>query len=258
MQLVPRYLLKNQITVTVNEAGFTTEYSPVYSRQIKLYRGIKNTLQFKMLNADQKPVDISNYTPKFLAYDENKTLIVDRLATVTDDGSTTTRGTCIVEVSDSDLLNVQDQFITYSIFLYDEVNGSTITYSDTGFGNTGIAEISSEAFPGVQPTTELVSFFENNEEWVSNSISAQPGINGNSALHTAVFYTDGFIGDIIVEATLDNTLSAATGWSALQTITCTGAETEPMPINYYGVFNHTRFRVTANPAEKITKVLVRN
>ena len=258
MQLVPRYLLKNKITVIVNETGFTTEYSPVYSRQIKLYRGIKNTLQFKMLNADQKPVNISNYTPKFLAYDEDKTLIIDRLATVTDDGSTTTRGMCIVEIDDSDLLNIQDQYITYCIFLYDEITGSTITYSDTSFGNTGIAQVSSEAFPSLIPAKEIQSFFAKNEEWVSDVISAQPGINGNSALHTAVFYTDGYEGDIVVEATLDNELSDATGWCILDTITTTGSETEPLPVSYYGVFTHARFRVTANPADTITKILVRN
>ena len=77
-------------------------------------------------------------------------------------------------------------------------------------------------------------------------------------MHTAVFYTDGYEGDIVVEATLDNELSDATGWCILDTITTTGSETEPLPVSYYGVFTHTRFRVTANPADTITKILVRN
>ena len=37
-----------------------------------------------------------------------------------------------------------------------------------------------------------------------------------------------------------------------------GTETTPMPVNFNGVFSHLRFKTDANPADKITKVLVRN
>jgi hypothetical protein len=77
MQLIPRYLVKNRTTILANEAGFITEYKPVYQRHINVYRGIDNVLDFKVLNADQKPIDITNYTPKFQAFDENKLLVAE-------------------------------------------------------------------------------------------------------------------------------------------------------------------------------------
>ena len=52
MQLIPRYLVDNRTTVLVSELGHVTEYRPVYTKQIKLYKGIDNALQFKLLNAD--------------------------------------------------------------------------------------------------------------------------------------------------------------------------------------------------------------
>ena len=69
-QLIPRYLVNNRIQIVANDSGFITEYRPVYQRQIKIYKNIDNKLQFKILNADQKPLSISGYTVKFTAFDE--------------------------------------------------------------------------------------------------------------------------------------------------------------------------------------------
>ena len=59
MQLIPRYLVKNKTTIVTNDTGFITEYRPVYTRQLQVYKGIDNVLEFKLLNADQKPVDLT-------------------------------------------------------------------------------------------------------------------------------------------------------------------------------------------------------
>jgi hypothetical protein len=36
------------------------------------------------------------------------------------------------------------------------------------------------------------------------------------------------------------------------------SETEPVPVNFNGVYSYLRFRANADPADKITKILVRN
>ena len=61
MQLVPRYLVSNRSVVVANEAGIITEYRPVYQKHIQVYKGIDNVLEFKIINADQKPIDLRNY-----------------------------------------------------------------------------------------------------------------------------------------------------------------------------------------------------
>ena len=76
-QLMPRYLVNNRIHIISNDSGFVTEYKPVYQRQLKVYKNIDNTLQFRVLNSDQKPLSVSSYTPKFVAFDENKKLIIE-------------------------------------------------------------------------------------------------------------------------------------------------------------------------------------
>ena len=257
MQLTPRYLVDNKTTIIVNDAGFITEYRPVYQRHIKIYKGIDNVLQFKVLNHDQKPVDITAKTPKFVVFDQNKTMVIERDATVTDDGSTTTRGNCKVTVTENDLLNLPHQFLSYNIYLVDSNNEKTLTYTDTHFGNDGVLHLDDQAFPGPAKTAEVGTFTEDNDVWFSEAIDAQPAINGNEALHTASYYTSSYAGDIIAQGTLENTVTSSTNWFDITTTTV-GANDTLTYVNFNGVFSYLRFKSSANPADKITKILVRN
>ena len=49
MQLVPKYLLNNSVSLIANLAGEVTEYRPVYTRDINVVRGIDNAVQFNVL-----------------------------------------------------------------------------------------------------------------------------------------------------------------------------------------------------------------
>jgi hypothetical protein len=258
MQLTPRYLVDNKTTIIANDAGFITEYRPVYQRHIKLYKGIDNVLQFKVLNHDQKPVLLTSYTPKIVVFDQNKQMVIEHDCTVTDDGSTNTRGNCKVTISENDLLNLDTQFLSYNIYLVDADNEKVLTYTDTAFGGCGVMHLEDCAFPGPAKTGEISTFVEDNDVWYSETLDAQPGINGNEALHTAAIYSDTYIGDITVQGTLENQVTGSTNWFDISTVSFVGTEAEPSHVNFNGVFSHLRFAASANPADKITKILVRN
>ena len=262
MQLVPRYLVKQRINIVADVAGFTTEYRPVYRKQLQVYKGIDNEIQFKLMNTDQKAIDLTGYTPRFIAYDENKNLIIEHDGVqVTSDGSTPIKGVFSITITENDILNVKQQYLSYNIYLVDLNNEKTLTYTDSHFGNDGIIRISAEAFPGPQATHSVTQFTQsdlNSSIYFSESIDAQPGINGNEALHTAAVYTDGFTGDVTVQATLDNQVGENTAWADLTTLTLTGSETTPTPVNFNGVFTYLRFKTDTNPADTISKILVRN
>lgn len=255
MQLIPRYLVKNTTTLIANEAGFLTEYRPVYTRQLNVFTGIDNVVDFKLLNADQKPIDLAGYSKiKFQAFDENQSLIIEH------DGVNVnqSKGLFKVTITENDLLNVKAQYLSYSIYLIDSNNNNVTTYSTASFGGTGTIKVDTAQFPGPRPTQNVATFTEDNEAWYSEALNAEPGINGNEALHTAVLYTDSYVGDIVVQGTLDNQLIGSTVWADVSTLTLTGSESEPTPVNFNGVFSHLRFKATADPANKISKVLVRN
>ena len=261
MQLLPRYLVDNITTVIADMAGFNTEYRPVYNKQLQLYKGIDNVLEFRLLNADQKPVDITAYTPKFVAFDETNQMVLEKDATVLDDGSSVINGKFNVTVTENELLNLKQQYLSYNIFLQDANGDKVLTYSHSNFDNDATIFINGKTFPGPLNSYSVTTFEQESvgvETWYSESVYAQPSINGNEALHTAAAYTSSYTGDIVVQATLDNQVTESTQWADVATLQLGGSETEPKPVNFSGVFSHIRFKATANPADKITKILVRN
>jgi len=241
MQVTPRYLVNNRINIIANDAGFVTEYKPVYQRQLQVYRGIDNVLEFRLLNSDQKPINFLGRTPKFQAFDENNNLVIER------DGVS--------------VLNIKQQYLSYNIHLENADGSKTLTYANSHFGSVGTMYVSSEAFPGPRATYSVTTFTQVTEDtpyWTSETIDAEPAINGNEALHTAVIYSQDYTGDIVVQATLDNEVTESSQWADVTTVTLAGTETEPTPVNFNGVFNHLRFKTTENPADTISKILVRN
>jgi hypothetical protein len=266
MQFTPRYLVNNRVTIIANDAGFVTEYRPVYQRQLHVYRGIDNVLQFRLLNADQKPINVSAYTPKFVAYDETNTLVIEHDGVVNQlDDSSASRGLFTVTVTENDLLNINQQYLKYNIYLVDSNSTKTLTYVDSHFDNNGTIFVDSYAFPGPKSSYSLTQFTEelgvagddSDNYWLSESISAEPAINGNEALHTAAVYSDSYVGDVVVQATLENQVTDNTNWADIATVSLSN-ETEPKPVNFNGVFSHLRFKTTASPTNTISKILVRN
>ena len=261
MQLIPRYLVNNRTTIIANEAGFITEYKPVYSRQIQVYKGIDNVLQFRILNADQKPLDVTSYTPKFVAFDENNTMVVEHDGELNSlDDSSATRGLFTVTITENDLLNVKGQYLKYNIYLVDSNNTKVLTYANSYFGGCGTIYVDPCQMPGPTDSYSVETFTEYNyaaDTWISETITAQPAINGNEALHTAAIYTSGFAGDIVVQATLENQVDEGTKWADVTTVSLSGSETEPTPVNFNGVFSFLRFKTTVDPTP-ISKILVRN
>ena len=261
MQLLPRYLAKQTTTLVANVSGFITEYRPVYSKQLQIYRGIDNVLDFRLLNADQKPVDITTYTPRLVAFDENMVMVLDKNGTILDDGSTVARGKFKVTVTENELLNIKQQYLTYNVYMEETDGAKVLTYSHSNFESHASIFVNATAFPGPIDSKSVATWSREGvgiDTWYSSSIDAQPGINGNDALHTAAAYTSTYTGDIVVQGTLDNQVTGTTQWADIATIQLGGSETAPQPINFNGVFSHVRFKPTADHADKITKILVRN
>ena len=258
MQLIPRYLYNNLTNVITSETGFVVEYRPVYSRQLKVYRGIDNTLQFRLLNADQKPVQISNQ-PVFVAFDESGNQVIERNCTVTDDSSNALKGMFEVTITENDLLNLQQQYLTYNIFLRDN-NDRILTYTNRNFDSAGIIYLNSNSFPGVKDSKSVVNWYQTGNYYyatideLGERLNAEPGLNGNNALHTIAVYPNGYTGDLVVQATLD-TSTDTTQWATVTTLTFDGTETEPVPANFNGVYSYIRFKADDDTIEKI---LIRN
>lgn len=329
MQKSQRYLANNKIIVIANTVGFITEYRPVYSRTLQVYRGIDNTLYFEVKNHDQKNLSLLGYTPKLLVFDENNVLILEKSGTVLDDvitrstaasqtaigktltfssvsgleiGQTVTgngiksntlissisglnvnlnkdtsiiigsgteitfqtaskKGVFTVVLTENELLQIQQQYVKYVVYLVNNIGAKTLTYSTDHFDAQGIMYVNGNALPGPLESYQvgaLTADSQSPDKWYSEVIDAQPSLNGNTALHTVAIYTNGYDGDVVIQGTLENQVTLNTFWADIDTLTFAGNETEPVPVNFNGVYNYFRIKATSSPADKITKILVRN
>jgi len=59
MQKVQSYLYPNRVILLADVAGFTVENKVVYARNVKIYRGVDNVIEFDIQNADQKRIDLT-------------------------------------------------------------------------------------------------------------------------------------------------------------------------------------------------------
>jgi hypothetical protein len=161
------------------------------------------------------------------------------------------------------MLNLKFQYLSYSIVLRDVNDKEVLTYADSHFGNNGIIRISDEVFRDPNPSKVIETFniLDNveNPVYVSSAVDAEPGTNNNEALHTIAVYSNGYEGDVIVQATLENQITNTTEWADIVTLSFDGSiDIEPVPASFNGVLRFIRIKTTQDPTDRITKVLVRN
>jgi hypothetical protein len=269
MQLVQRYLLNNSVLLTANVAGQVTEYKSLYQRRLNIFRGIDNKIQFKIINADQKPVSILNsYTPKFKMFDENTRMVVEKDVTILETATPSNVGMFTVMISENDLLNLQSQFLNYTIELVDNTNNERVlTYSNSHFESKGSVYLDASEIPGPlgsYSVTSLSQESDGSDVFLSEAITAEPAINGNEALHTAAFYLNSADGSITVQATLDSQVSESTYWSDVAKINVTSSD-KLKYVNFNGVYTNIRIKHTTNKVDieedydnDVTKILIRN
>ena len=139
-------------------------------------------------------------------------------------------------------------------------NTRTLTYANTHFENKGVIFLDHTAFPGPLNSYSVTQFSETGvgtDIYVSETISGQPSINGNSALHTAAIYNNDSTATLTVQGTLDNTVTNSTDWADITTVSLTSTD-EIKYANFNGVFNHIRFKFDPTNSGTISKILVRN
>lgn len=263
MQLISTYLLKNEITIVLNAAGQITEYRPVYNRQIQLYRGVPNTLQFRVLNADQKPVDITNLISIFHIYDETNNLIVEKFGVpVLDKQQNPIKGLFQVTVDAIDLINVPQQYVNYNI-VFEDQNNTIISYADSHFTMNGSIKINHTARPSPKEGTEVswsTLISEQDEVWYSDPIAVSQGLSVPSSTNTVVIYNNGNTGDLTIQTTLEEQIDNYSSINWVDTIGPVALEnvTEPYVINITGVFSYLRVTVTEDPTDTIDKILIKS
>jgi hypothetical protein len=214
MRKISSYLYPNRIELLADLAGFTTEYTNVYQRTVKIYQGVDNVLEFDIKNADQKRIELLT-SPKVTGIelnvmDASGNALPNSPYTVTPHA--TLKGIATAVIPDADTTDLDEQFLRYSVTATD-ADGNTIPlYADSRFGAVGTIEIVGSAMPTFRNPKEYKTYtgeidLDGN---VLNHFSAMP-VTFYEAVPTqqvdiSVFLT-GFIGNVWLEGATSDTIS---------------------------------------------------
>lgn len=229
MQKISSYLYSNRISVVADLASYPVEWTPVYQRTIKIYKGMKNTVEFDIRNADQKRINVSSYNLKCLVLDVNNQEVLT--ADVTAVPNTT--GLATMTISAEDIAYLSPQFLKYTLYILNNDQQKTPLYGDTQFGIGGTIDLKAGAvseIPDPQIIDKFIYLVDDRVPgsyvytYFSDSVEVNPrnDINENHSIRLE-FWPNTFNAEVTVQITSDVVVSAATEWNDLETFSITGS-----------------------------------
>ncbi len=249
MQKISNYLYPNRIQVIADLVSYPVEMQIVYQRTVKIYKNIDNVIELDVKNADQKRINPTG-TLKFIITDLNNALVTELSAT-----ASAVTGLYSVTIDESTTLNLDKGFYNFGLYV-EAANGSkTLLYGDTQWGAKGRIELVGDIMPEPRPVASVDTFNLLESVYYSSAMNAEPGINGDQALHTFAFYPSSLQGTIYIDASLSES-SQNVQWVEIDSIPST-SNTDLFYKNYSGVYSWFRIRYTASSGT-LDKVLLRN
>ena len=238
MQKISFYLVPNRIKVTTDVAGFNTELRQVYQRKIKLYKGIDNTIEFEVKNADNRKDNVNGYEVVVKFFDALR----KNVFTVTGLPIAGKPGLMSIVVT-ADLIDKLDpQILTLVAFLRNE-SGEKMLYSDADFN----LSLNAEVFDGYNEPVEFVeeltvfSWQFDRKRFVSEIGNFGTTINDDYSTAPQRAMSVSFEGDyediIEVYATKDKSTDPTGRWVRLEDWNVTDEPTK----TYEGDYRYVRF-----------------
>lgn len=267
MQKISSYLYPNRIELIADLVGFTVEFTSVYQRNVKIYNGIDNTIEFDIKNADQKRIDLTTLSVISLnVMDASGTELPNSPYVV--NPIPAKKGIAYTTIPQIDLDNLTPQFLKYSVTAVKD-GRDVMLYADARFGAVGTIELIGNAMPTFRDSK------------IYNTFTGEIDYMGNVIYHTsaipATFYEavptsqmsfeiaiTGFIGKIWLEGTTSSTISVNSYLHAqpLASQTILLPRSTPVIFNNVDIAYFKYFRILyqgnspVNPTGKVDKVTV--
>ena len=202
----------------------------MYTKNIKIHRGVTNTILFEFLNQDQKPVNItgSTFTIRFID-STGKHIMLSKNLTVLHAGTGRTK----LVLTDTEVDSFVGNMVSYGI---EKTTGSTVepvfvdAYAD-GRGTAVIVDSSTPAFV-VSKTLNLAD----QDIGIQYSDIVMP----DSISTTFQYWNTGFVGTVVLQGS-----TALTGpWYTISTDTYTVANTDTHHMVATGSHVYLRLAIT--------------
>jgi hypothetical protein len=253
MQKIQFYLVPNRIMVTTDMAGFTTEFRQVYTRTIKLYKGITNTIEFEIRNSDQRRQDVGGATITAMFFDYDRKKLFEIVGTPAQDANLAYLvGTMSVVIPAATIAKIDPQQLVVAV----KMTKATVDYplyADSQFGLAATCEIL-DGYNAAPDFVDQLNVF--NYEFDANSYFSEIGQFGtriNEDYATAptrsitceIYPNSGFNGNVMVYATDDKSNAGDVQWTLVDTIAADDAVWDPVDdaVIVTGDYRYVRFGI---------------
>lgn len=151
MQQISSYLYDNTILVQFDiDPEIKQRNRVVYTRPIMIYKGIDNVLKIRVMNSDQKPVNVAAYSLTFNVVDDyffnNAHTVLSANITIVNANA----GLGSVTISSLDMVQLDRDMYTFNIKV-NTGSANIASYVDDNYGAAGQLIVGNVAYPVPQP-----------------------------------------------------------------------------------------------------------
>ena len=239
--------------VTTDMAGFTTEFRQVYTRTIKLYKGINNTLEFEIRNSDQRREDVGGATITAMFFDYDRKKLFEIVGTPAQDANLAYLvGTMSVVIPAATIAKIDPQQLVVAVKMTKSAVDYPL-YADSQFGVAATCELL-DGYNAAPDFIDQLNVF--NYEFDANTYFSEigqfgTGINEDHAtaptrsITCEIYPNSGFNGNVLVYATADKSNAGDVQWTLVDTIAVDDATWNPVTdaVIVTGDYRYVRFGI---------------
>lgn len=179
---------------------------PMIQYNIKVYKGITNTIDFVVRNNDRKPINLVGYQIHALIQRVDQQ---ERLLTKTVQATNDTAGKARLTLLPGEIEDWLAGYYQYAIKLTDITGKEEYLYTDINRSTFGNFELIEGMSVSLEPAIEVPSnkftpyplgYYDNT--WSTGALAGDAQKNQSNGMHTVVVYTDKFKGKFWIQASL--------------------------------------------------------
>jgi len=275
MPTVNLYRYKPYIQLLRTNHGVGNTNYPMIQYDIKLYKGVTNTLDFLIRNNDRKPIKLVDYQIMVDIQNTNLPIgsppqvLLSKQAIITDEIS----GKAQLLLAPGDIGNWNTGFYTYAVRTVDGQGRQEYLYTDVNKNAQGQFQLLETISASLSPAKEILGgdftptpLAEYRTIYVTGSIPGDAQMQQANGTHTLAIYLTDFTGKFYVEGSLSNDSPQPSQWfsiplavsvaGSVNLIEQSGVKQFTFLGNYYWV----RFKYTKDPVNtgSFLKLLYKN
>jgi len=228
---------------------------PVNRTDFTLLRSVQNEIEFFLRDIDRKAVDLDDVTSVEIVITDQQSnrLLLRRALTVTDEPRALMR----LAIAPGETDDWPIGFLRWSVILTrDSDSAEIMLWTDRDYQPFGFLRLMAGPLPAPTPETNIDpdDLTPSDGYLVSSALSGAARLGQADGVQTFVFDLDGFIGDIIIEGSLEDQPTSDDDWFEIEWQEIVGNTTEVMTrtITANAIYLRLRIRTLLGSVNAIT------